>query len=174
MPLPYTCSHALGDYDPESAKDYIPDPTTKVHLPKTMLSALGNAHVNLQMGVKRLAEVICHLGWPEGEALDQFDFEGPPLTTALDFGRENARLTWVLCGLIESLEQSLGEMVWGSDEHGHPILECMDADCACPASLRHESKLMTSPVSRATFYKVDRPRAEPHPGAPRPVAPEDL
>ena len=108
---------------------YIDDPTIKVQLPKTMLSALGNAHVNLQMQVKALAELLHMVGWPEGQGVDQYDLDGPPLSNALDFARKNARLTWVLCGLVNTLQATLGEMVWGSDEVGHPVLACMGNDC---------------------------------------------
>lgn len=153
----------------------IPDPTVKTNLPSNLLAAIGNTHVNLQLQVIRVKELLDMLGWPDRDGDELYDLHGPPLSSALDFARENARLTWVLCGLVNALEQSLGDMTWGDDELGRPVLVSMGdtIERQGPAYSPEEIPL-TSPGSRATFYKVERPRAKPHPGAPRPVAPEDL
>jgi hypothetical protein len=98
-------------------------------LPTNLLSALGNAHVNLSVQVAHLSEIIQTLGWPENDSVENYDLVGPPLSSALDYARENARLTWVLADLLNVLERSLGEMVWGEDNVGHPILTCLGDEC---------------------------------------------
>ena len=179
-------------YDPpQEAREHIPDPTVKTSLPKNLLSALGNAHVNLQLQVREIVAILNTIGWPNRDGELLYDLDGPPLSNALDYARENARLTWVLCGLVDDLKQSLGEMVWGEDEIGHPILECMGNDCEhdenCAHSPRYNTAIygnrhgrveveMTAPAqngSFVSFYPVDRKRPAPPSGAPRPVIGEE-
>lgn len=111
--------HALGQ------GERIPDPTVKTNLPKNLLSALGNAHVNLHFQVNKLTLLLDNVGWPEGESIHDYDVLGPPLSNALDYARENARLVWVILGLTDALDLALGEIVWGADGQ----IACMGNAC---------------------------------------------
>lgn len=102
--------HSYEGPRPEDLRERINDPSIKSNLPTNMLLALGNCHVNLQAQVMALKEVLDEVGWPDRDDEELFDFNGPPLGTGLDFARENARLTWVLCGLVSLLRQSLGHI----------------------------------------------------------------
>lgn len=118
---------------PQEVREHIPDPTVKVGLPTNLLSALGNTHVNLCFEVGNLVKLLDSVGWPENGPKESFDLKlDVPLSSALDFARENARLVWLILDLTSTLKWSLGEMVWGEDKIGHPILHSMGDPCRCP------------------------------------------
>lgn len=133
---------------------HIPDPTVKTNLPKNLLAALGNAHINLQFQVNKLAHLLDDVGWPEGESIHDFEVISPPLSNALDYARENARLTWVICGMTDSLSQVLGEMQFNEDGSLHT----MGVEVVPPVDM--------SGRRGWTTYDVDRTWPAPPPGAP--------
>lgn len=102
---------ALLAQDPQDRRERIPDPTVKSVLPANLLAALGNTHINLRHQISRLLDLIDTAGWPEDLTRESFEPKDRPLHSALDFARENARLTWVLCGLVDTLNRSLGAFV---------------------------------------------------------------
>lgn len=91
---------------------HIPDPTVKTNLPTNLLSAISNGRDQLAWEVRNLALLLDAVGWPEGIEPGSFlGHEGDPepaLNTALDHARDTVRLTWVLCGLVSTLADSLG------------------------------------------------------------------
>jgi hypothetical protein len=106
----------ITDAAPQDRREHIPDPTVKTHMPATILAALGNAHVNLQLELTHLLDVIDTLGWPEGDARERYEpLDDRELSTALDYARANAELTWVLCGLVNVLTAAVGSFVRNED-----------------------------------------------------------
>lgn len=107
--------------------ELIPDPTVKSKLPTNLLAAIGNTHVNLWFEVRALEDLLDMVGWPENGPKDSFNLTEVPesMSNALDYARENARLVWLILDLTSTLKHALGDMAWGDDGHGHPVLSSM-------------------------------------------------
>lgn len=115
MPITETLTVDV-DIVPADRRERIPDPTVRSVLPSNILAALGNTHANLVLELRRLMGLIDTVGWPEDNGRERYEpLDDRELVTALDYARENAQLTWTLCGLVSVLSDVLGTFVRDAD-----------------------------------------------------------
>lgn len=106
----------------------IENPTAVVVLPTKLLAALGNTHVCLGFAISKVQAILDTVGWPEGDSIEKYALDQPILTTAVDYARENARLTWVLEGMLDALGEVIGEFQFEEIPGGGRVLISMGED----------------------------------------------
>ncbi len=95
-------------------KVHIEDPTMKVKAPTSMLNALGNTYVNLNLARGGLDRLYIVLGG-ELENLDEVAFAQP--TSVLGYVKACQELSWKIEGTRKLIEEHVGGFEWSDDGH---------------------------------------------------------